>query len=41
MASYFGHVTGLTAPAEEIRRTGYMFNTDNPTRSSGSAAGCG
>jgi hypothetical protein len=32
MASYFGHVTGLTAPAEEIRRTGYMFDTDNPTQ---------
>jgi len=30
MAKYFGHVTGLTAPAEEIRRTGYMFDTDNP-----------
>jgi hypothetical protein len=30
MASYFGHVTGFTAPAEEIRRTGYMFDTDNP-----------
>jgi hypothetical protein len=29
MASYFGHVTGFTAPAEEIRRTGYMFDTDN------------
>jgi hypothetical protein len=32
MASYFGHVTGLTAPAEEIRRTGYMFDTDNPSQ---------
>jgi hypothetical protein len=30
MAKYFGHVTGLTAPAEEIRRTGYIFDTDNP-----------
>jgi hypothetical protein len=30
MASYFGRVTGLIAPAEEIRRSGYMFNTDNP-----------
>jgi ABC-type multidrug transport system fused ATPase/permease subunit len=30
MAQYFGHVTGLTTPAEEIRRTGYMFDTDNP-----------
>ena len=32
MASYFGHVTGLTAPAEEIRRSGYMFDTDNSTQ---------
>ena len=30
MASYFGHVTGLTAPPEEIRRTGYIFDPDNP-----------
>jgi ABC-type multidrug transport system fused ATPase/permease subunit len=30
MAKYFGHVTGLTAPAEEVRRTGYIFDTDNP-----------
>ena len=30
MAKYFGHVTGFTAPAEEIRRTGYIFDTDNP-----------
>jgi hypothetical protein len=30
MAKYFGHVTGLTAPAEEIRRTGFIFDTDNP-----------
>ena len=29
MAKYFGHVTGFTAPAEEIRRTGYIFDTDN------------
>jgi len=29
MAKYFGHVTGLAAPAEEIRRTGFMFDTDN------------
>jgi hypothetical protein len=32
MAQYFGHVTGLAAPAEEIRRYGYMFDTDNPTQ---------
>ncbi len=31
MASYFGHVTGLTAPAEEVRRTGYIFDADNPS----------
>jgi hypothetical protein len=30
MAHYFGHVTGLTAPAEEIRRTGYIFDADDP-----------
>jgi ABC-type multidrug transport system fused ATPase/permease subunit len=30
MAHYFGHVTGLTAPAEEVRRTGFIFDTDNP-----------
>jgi len=29
MAKYFGHVTGLAVPAEEIRRTGYIFDTDN------------
>jgi hypothetical protein len=29
MAKYFGHVTGFSAPAEEIRRTGYIFDTDN------------
>ena len=31
MAKYFGHVTGLTSPAEEVRRYGYMFDTDSPT----------
>jgi hypothetical protein len=30
MAHYFGHVTGLTSPPEEVRRTGYIFDTDNP-----------
>jgi len=30
MAKYFGHVTGLTAPAEEVRRTGYIFDTESP-----------
>jgi hypothetical protein len=30
MAKYFGHVTGLMAPAEEVRRTGFIFDTDNP-----------
>ena len=30
MAKYYGHVTGLTAPAEEVRRTGYIFDADNP-----------
>jgi hypothetical protein len=31
MAKYFGHVTGLTSPAEEVRRYGYIFDTDSPT----------
>ncbi|HSR12132.1 MAG TPA: Nramp family divalent metal transporter, partial [Thermodesulfobacteriota bacterium] len=30
MAKYFGHVTGFAAPAEEIRRTGYIFDTSSP-----------
>ena len=31
MAKYFGHVTGLTSPPEEVRRYGYIFDTDSPT----------
>ncbi len=30
MGKYFGRVTGLVAKPEEIRRTGYIFDVDNP-----------
>ncbi|MEM2106408.1 MAG: Nramp family divalent metal transporter [Candidatus Bathyarchaeia archaeon] len=30
MAHYYGHVTGFTAKPEDIRRSGYMFDTSNP-----------
>lgn len=30
MGAYFGHVTGLITKPEEIRRTGYILDGDNP-----------
>jgi hypothetical protein len=30
MGKYFGRVTGLVAKPEEIRRTGYIFDAENP-----------
>lgn len=30
MGAYFGHLTGLVTGAEEIRRTGFMFDTASP-----------
>lgn len=30
MGQYFGHVTGLVTTPDEIRRSGYIFDADNP-----------
>jgi hypothetical protein len=41
MGQYFGRVTGLVEQPEEIRRTGYIFDANDPREPPDSGAGSG